>query len=94
MKYIIDVSVRARQELLEASKWYDEQQSSLGEQFEEEVLKKFNLIQANPLHYPIKKRFHEALIIAFPFVVVYKIIKYRIVIVSVFHTSRHPKKKH
>lgn len=93
MKYIIDVSIRARQELADASKWYDEQQLSLGEQFEEEVLKKFDLIQSNPLHYPFKKRFHEALIGTFPFIVVYKIIKYRIVIVSIFHTSRHPKKK-
>lgn len=56
---------------------------------------KLELIQNNPFHYPIKNGFHETLVDKFPYLIIYKIIESRniIYVSSVFHTSRHPKRK-
>jgi len=95
MSFIIKFSDKALSELAEASAWYDETQIGLGERFEYDIFKKIDLIKNNPLHYQKRKRFHEAPADAFPYLIVYQIEKkqHMITILSVFHTSRHPKKK-
>jgi hypothetical protein len=96
MSYNVDLLPKARLELLEARLWYEDQKQGLGARFREEVFKKIGLIQNNPLHYPLKQGLREAQTEVFPYLIVYKVIKKSnlIMIVSVFHTSRHPKKKH
>ncbi len=95
MNYTIDLSLKARQELANASKWYDEKLEGLGEEFEREFFRKTDLIQSNPLHYPLKGKYRETTTDTFPYLIVFKIDQKKniILIVSVFHTSRHPKKK-
>jgi plasmid stabilization system protein ParE len=75
---------------------YEDQQSGLGDRFKNEVRNKIELILNNPLHYPLKRKHYEAQIDNFPFLIIYKIDKRKdlILILSVFHTSRHPKKKY
>jgi plasmid stabilization system protein ParE len=93
----VDFLVKARLELFEARLWYEEQQPGLGKRFKEDVLDKIALILNNPLHYPSKRNGHrEANTDVFPFIIVYKIAskQSKIFIVSVFHTSRHPKGKY
>ena len=87
---------KAQQEILEAWEYYEDQQEGLGDRFKNEVRNKISLILSNPLHYPLKGKYHEAQTDDFPFVIVYKIDKRndRILILSVFHTSRHPKRKY
>lgn len=96
MNYKVDLLFKARQEIFEGWKWYEKQETGLGYRFEDEVFKKIALIEKNPLHYPFKKKAREALIDNFPFLIVYRINKSHklIMIISVFHTSRHPKKKY
>lgn len=96
MIYTVDLVDKARRELVEAREWYEKKQSGLGIKFEQAFLDKVGLICNNPIHYPIKKGFHEARIDDFPYLIVYKIIKSKslIYITSIFHTSRHPKGKH
>src|SRR6201995_5756710 len=95
MNYTVELSLKARQELTKASEWYDEKLDGLGEEFELEFFRKTDLIQSNPLHYPLKGRYRETLTERFPYLIVYKIDQKRniILIVSVFHTSRPPKRK-
>jgi len=95
MNYSVDLLFKARQEIFESWVWYEEQQEGLGNRFEDAVFEKISLIAANPLHYPLKKGTREANTDTFPFLIVYRINKRRklIMIVSVFHTSRHPRKK-
>ena len=95
MSYTVDFFLKARLELFEARLWYEEQEQGLGKRFREEVFRKVDLIQNNPLHYPLKNGLHEVRTETFPYLIVYKVVKSRkmIIIVSVFHTSRHPKKK-
>jgi plasmid stabilization system protein ParE len=96
MSYTVDLLFKARQEIFESWKYYEEQQAGLGDRFEDEVFRKIELIESNPLHYPLKKRMHEVNTDKFPYLIVYRINKSRklIMIVSVFHTSRNPKKKY
>ncbi len=95
MSYTVDLLFKARQEIFEGWKWYEGEQPGLGDRFEDEVFRKIALIATNPLHYPIKKGTHEVITDTFPYLIVYRINKSRklIMIVSVFHTSRNPKKK-
>jgi plasmid stabilization system protein ParE len=87
---------KAQKEILRAWEWYEDKETGLGDNFKQEVAKKINLILKSPLHYPLKGKFRETQIDVFPFLIVYKILKSmdEIIIVSVFHTSRHPKKKY
>jgi plasmid stabilization system protein ParE len=96
MDYIVELSPKAEKELSEASEWYEDEQLGLGEKFEKEFFRKIEFIAANPLQYPLKKRMHEVNTDKFPYLIVYRINKSRklILIISVFHTSRHPKKKY
>ena len=96
MTYTVDLLFKARQEIFEAWKWYEEQQPGLGDRFEDEIFRKIDLIAINPLHYPLKKRMHEATTDIFPYLIVYRINQKRksLMVVSVFHTSRHPGKKY
>ena len=74
MNYTVELSLKARQELTKASEWYDEKLDGLGEEFELEFFRKTDLIQSNPLHYPLKGRYRETLTERFPYLIVYKII--------------------
>ena len=86
---------KAQQEILAAWEYYEDKQTGLGDRFKDEVAKKAKAVAQNPLHYPLKGKYREALVDVFPFLIVFKFDKEAemIFIVSVFHTSRHPKKK-
>lgn len=73
---------------------YDERQPGIGDRFLIEVVRTFRLIEANPLHYQerFSKQFRFAKVNDFPYVIVFKIKKQLVVVNSVFHTSRNPKK--
>lgn len=95
MTYTVEMSPKAEKELYQAWAWYEDEQPGLGIRFEKEFFRKIGLIQSNPLHYPLKKELREAMMETFPYLLVYKVSerKNMILIVSVFHMSRHPKKK-
>ena len=86
---------KAQKEILEAWEWYEDKQIGLGDRFKDEVGKKIRAVVENPLHYPRKGKYREAQTDVSPFLIVYKFDKKSnmIFIVSVFHTSRHPRKK-
>ncbi|MEO6150084.1 MAG: type II toxin-antitoxin system RelE/ParE family toxin [Mucilaginibacter sp.] len=96
MTYTFFVLSKAQQEILSAWEWYEDKQPELGDRFKRELAKKIKSILDNPLQYPLKGRFHEVKTDDFPYLIVFKIDEKRnqILIVSVFHTSRNPAKKH
>ena len=95
MSYQVEILFKANKEIFEAWAWYEKQQIGLGDRFENEVFKKIKLIQNNPFHYSLKKIAYEALVDKFPFLIIYQVNdnKKLIIILSIFHTSRHPKQK-
>jgi plasmid stabilization system protein ParE len=96
MNYTVDLIIKARQEIFESWVWYEEQQTGLGERFEADVFRKIHLIAKNPLHYPQKGKYHECNADVFPYLIVFRLNQRKrlITVISVFHTSRHPKKKY
>jgi plasmid stabilization system protein ParE len=94
--YKIILSTRAQQEIETSWKWYEERQQKLGDRFVEEVIKRLKKIEQHPERYPYKhKAYRETMIEVFPFSIIYRINKKKklVQVVSVFHTSRNPKKK-
>lgn len=98
MSYKITITSDARAEYIAAYIWYEEQRKGLGEEFYLSVEKKIALIATNPQLFSGRhKKFREVLIDkTFPYKIVYHIdIKNESIIVSsIFHTSRKPKKKY
>lgn len=96
MEYELILLLKAKKELTYSWKWYENRQPGLGDKFKAEIFRSFSLIIKNPKHYPEKiLTLREIRLRVFPFLVIYKIDerKKNIVVVSIFHTSRNPKKK-
>ncbi|MFN8282317.1 MAG: type II toxin-antitoxin system RelE/ParE family toxin [Chitinophagales bacterium] len=94
MIYTIVLLERAIAESNEAYHYYEEQQKGLGLKFEEALYKAIFYIQRNPEHFRVvKNKIRQLLIPKFPYLIIYRIVKDKIYIQSVFHTSRNPKKK-
>ena len=89
--------LRARQELLDAWIWYEERQPGLGDRFKNELYKRIYEIEQNPERYPERKKpYRETRIEIFPYLIIYRISKNEslIIIASIFHASRNPKRKY
>jgi plasmid stabilization system protein ParE len=84
----------AEGEYIEAFKYYEEQQEGLGEKFEFEIENIIKYLLTNPFIFQRKfKHYREAPLKKFPYFIVYEIYGKSIIINSIFHTSRNPKKK-
>ena len=85
---------RAISMVKEAYDWYEEQQTGLGELFLHELESCYDKLEAWPVSFTkIKKNYRHIIIRTFPYVIVYEVIQNDVVIYSVFHTSRSPRKK-
>src|ERR1017187_8380584 len=95
--YTIIISSKAQREMTASWQWYEEREEGLGDRLVAAVMQKLNTIAQNPDIFSIKHNpYREAKISIFPFVIVYKIYRRKKLIeaVSVFHTSRNPKRKY
>jgi len=96
MMYQIEFLRKSRLELLAAWKWYEDKQPGLGDKFKHQVDLRINEIERNPRRYPErKKNYREGIVKGFPYLIIYRVQgrQKKIAIVSIFHTSRSPKKK-
>jgi plasmid stabilization system protein ParE len=81
----------ARDEYDQAFEWYELRQPGLGLEFEEEVERVLGEVAAHPRRYPVVLRdIREAPVRRFPYCVYYRGRSGRLIVVSVFHTSRDP----
>ena len=98
MAYIIRLHPKADEEYIAAYTWYEEQQAGLGERFIKAVRERMESIANNPETFGSKDNIHfrEALIEAFPYIIVYKVYKQKneIFMSAIYHAKRHPKKKY
>ncbi|MBX3163694.1 MAG: type II toxin-antitoxin system RelE/ParE family toxin [Bacteroidetes bacterium] len=97
MNYDLILTEEADQEWQEASLYYELRQKDLGERFSSEVANRLNYIQSFPEHFQKrKKEYRYATVLPFPFVIIFRIDKTKnaVVVVSVFHTKRKPKRKY
>jgi plasmid stabilization system protein ParE len=78
----------------DAYEWYNEQQPGLGDLFLNELENCYDKLELWPTAYnKVKRNYRQLVFHTFPYVIVFEIIKKDVVIYSVFHTSRNPKKK-
>lgn len=95
--YTYEIVLKARKELLEAWEWYEDKQEGMGDRFRNLVNQKIKQVIQTPERYPERKvSFRDAKIDGFPYLLIYRIANRKkvITIISVFHTSRNPKKKY
>ena len=97
MSFLVEFDPKAEKEYFDAWDWYENKLSGLGDRFGISVVQQIDSICKNPLIYPNKKSdYRECSIADFPYLIVYKILpaKKIIYVLSIFHTSRHPRKKY
>lgn len=77
-----------------AYEWYEEQSEGLGEIFLSELDRCYKKLETQPTFYrKLKKNYRQMRLKRFPYVVVYEIMKTKVVVFAVFHSSRRPKQK-
>jgi acetone carboxylase gamma subunit len=83
-------------ELYDAVDWYDEQSLGLGDKFLVAVNEMKLVIETSPFLFAAKERnYRAALLNDFPYLIIYLVdeVESELLITSIFHTSRNPKKK-
>ncbi|WP_394368100.1 type II toxin-antitoxin system RelE/ParE family toxin [Mucilaginibacter rigui] len=90
--YRIEILKAATFDLKDSSSWYESRQQGLGKRFQKSVFATLKTIQKRPLIYPVKflEEFRFAKVDKFPFFIVFEIVEDKIVVNSIFHTSRNP----
>lgn len=98
MSYTYRMHPLTQQDYEEAYAWYEDQQKGLGERFIKAVRQKIEAIALHPERYGSRsnKKFREAKVEFFPYLIVYKINKRtkKLYISSIHHTKKHPQKKY
>jgi len=80
-------------ELREAYNWYEEREPGLGSEFMRSVDGCIQLICRHPEIFPIvRKDIRQAVVRRFPYSIFHLPTKEKIIVLSVFHASRKPKK--
>lgn len=91
MSLTVDLRRIARTELDHACAWYEDRREGLGIRFRVRVERTLDQIASHPLHYAeVEEGIREARVPRFPYCIYFAIEGERIVVYSVFHTSRDP----
>lgn len=94
MTYHLIIKEEVEKETIEAFVWYECRQQGLGNDFLLQLEEHLNNIVNQPfLYQKIYKQFRQVFLKRFPFVIIYEIDANTIIVYSIFHTSRNPKKK-
>jgi plasmid stabilization system protein ParE len=81
----------AEKEFDDSIAYYESEREGLGQEFRATVEEYFQRIADNPEWFPeVRGEVRRAVVRRFPFVIHFLVEKERIVILSVFHTSREP----
>ena len=92
MSYPIRLRDEAERDIALAASWYEEQREGLGQEFLDELLATLGTIAVQPRAYPVLHRgVRRALMRRFPFGVFFQTTPSDILVVAVFHGSRHPR---
>ena len=92
MEYVLTFRAEARDEMENAYNWYEDQKAKLGEDFLACVDTTLDRIEQRPESYPCCfQDFRRAVIHWFPYVIYYRIIDRRIIVIAVVHGKRDPK---
>ena len=87
------VRPEAEAELDEAAAWYSERSYGLGAEFVRVVDAAFSAIARSPFRFPeVHPPVRRAVLRRFPYAIMFRVTKEEIVVLSVFHSRRDPKR--
>jgi len=79
-------------DVIETRKWYDNQQTGLGDDFRNALADIVERVQAMPRMYVVVvKSVHRAKLRRFPYLLYYRVREDRIEVLAVLHSSRDPR---
>ena len=91
MNRVVVLRRAAEKEFGDAIAWYEAGRAGLGREFRAAIEEYFQRIAGNPEWFPaVRGEVRRAVVRRFPFVIHFLIEKERLVILSIFHTSRQP----
>jgi plasmid stabilization system protein ParE len=95
MSYTLEIKEEARQDVLQAAQWHEEQQEGLGQRFWESTWANLKYLENYPLSQQRKYQENRELLMKdFPYVIVYRIAERNTVIVlAIASCKQHPSKK-
>jgi len=96
INYTIIVTEDAREELLQAYLYYEQQQAGLGERFLSEVENRFDDLEKHPEYYSVideQNVLRDVAVNNFPYVLIYRIAEKEVRIYAVFNTAKKPTRK-
>ena len=92
MKYALVVKEEAQEDIRIAYLWYEDKLNGLGEKFFEEMDNCISYIIHNPFIYEVRyKDVRYGIMNTFPYVVIYRIEKFSVIVYAVFNTRKNPK---
>jgi mRNA-degrading endonuclease RelE of RelBE toxin-antitoxin system len=98
MPWSIKLGSRIADDIDDGYGWYEDEQEGLGERFLAAIRNKIKTIELNPEAFGSRanKKFREAKVDHFPYLVVYRLNKRNriIYITSIHHTKKHPRSKY
>ncbi len=88
----VELYLEAEAELADAIAFYEERDAGLGSRFREAAEAAIDALQKLPSAYPVVagSDVRRVLTDRFPYVIVFRVESDKIVVISVFHTSRNP----
>jgi plasmid stabilization system protein ParE len=96
MAYKIVITEQAKEDTQTAYDYYEEQRQDLGEEFLEELVKKYDDLTEHPQHYGYidnQDIIRDVKIDRFPYVIVFEIMEQRVIVYAIHNTYRHPRRK-
>ncbi len=90
--YTLLIKQEAREEIIDAYKWYESKQRNLGVRFIDTLDVYFNRIETTPKTFPkVLNTIRQSTIKEFPFIIMFEIEKNSIIVYAVFNTNQNPK---
>lgn len=92
--YPLEIKERALKMIQKAYNWYEEEKEGIGEDLLSVLDTVYQKMTDHSEYFSIiEKKYRQIKIHRFPYVVVYELIKGKVVVFAVFHISRNPESK-
>ncbi|MEO7080716.1 MAG: type II toxin-antitoxin system RelE/ParE family toxin [Flavobacteriales bacterium] len=91
MSFRLEVRDHANREFIEGYLWYEDQRDGLGEEFHDEVQEQFEFLRQRPAGFAKWRGPYKKINLRrFPYVIVFRVVKNTVIVISVFHNKRNP----
>jgi hypothetical protein len=96
MAFKIIIKEEARLDSATAYYYYENERRGLGEEFLEELEKRYHDLESHPLNYGFiddQQIIRDVKIDRFPYVIIFEVIDSSVIVYAVHNTYRHPKRR-